>query len=399
MGRKNGSNPMDKRSIRHHLIPVVVWMLTLTAVVGLFCGRAQQVAVFGLVQGRTLNVATTCTGRIVGLKVKLYDQVQHGQTVAVMDIVPDNKDTEGDLKSQLETVTAKIQHLTAQLAPTQEKLLAEASLRESDRAKELRQFATDEDNARLRILELRAKIETDRMKAKVLEYNIAEDRKLVDANAILPAALEKVQMEHDTLQTTIRENDNLLGQAQKGLELAQDRRSAFSAMTMEHPSVDHALEVIRKEIGVEEKLMNEVSTRLSLLRSQQAFELKSPIDGIVSHITMDVGDVADANKPIVRITQLHPTEVLGYIDQSQADQVREGMVVELVRPGPPPAIARGQIISVGPMVERLPVQLCLHPNVPQWGRTFLVKAPAEMNLLVGEKVGIRGFSSKGGAAL
>ena len=399
MGRKNGSNPMDKRSVKHHLIPVVVWLLTLTAVAGLFYGRAQQVAVFGLVQGRTLNVATTCTGRIVGLKVKLFEQVQHGQTVAVLDIVPDNKDTEDELKSQLETVTAKIQHLTAQLVPTQEKLLAEASRTESDRAKELRQFATDEDNARLRILELRAKIETDRMKARALEYNVAEDRKLVDANAILPVALEKVQMDYDAIQTTIRENDNLLGQAQKGLELAQDRRSAFSAMAMEHPSVDHALEVIRKEIEVQEKLMNEVSTRLSLLRSQQAFELKSPIDGIVSSVAMDVGDVADANKPILRITQLHPTEVMGYVDQSMADQVHEGMVVEVVRAGPPPAIARGQIISIAPMVERLPLQLCLHPNVPQWGRMFLVKAPPEMNLLVGEKVGIRGFSPKGGAAL
>jgi len=73
--------------------------------------------------------------------------------------------------------------------------------------------------------------------------------------------------------------------------------------------------------------------------------------------------------------------------------------VELVRAGPPVMIAKAEIVSVGPVVEILPAQLWLHPNIPQWGRPFLVKAPVEMTLLVGEKVGIRGFSPKGRTAM
>lgn len=398
MGRKNGSNSLI-RAVKHHVIPVVVWTITLATIVGMFHSRSQQVAVFGLVQGRVLDVATTCIGRVTDIKVNLFDQVKQGQTVAIIDIVPDNKRTENELKSQLETISAQIQHLASQLVPTQEQLLAEASQTETARAKDLRQFATDEDGIRLRILELRAQIETDRMKAKTLEHDMALDRKLIDANAIMPTVLERLQIEYDALQTASQDKDGLLEQAQKNLELAQDRRATFSAMALEHPSVDHALEVIRKEIGVQEKLMNEVSTRMATLRSQQAFELKAPFDGIVSHIALAAGDVADVNIPIVKVAEAHPTEVLGYIDESLAGGVRDGMAVELVRAGPPAMIAKAEIISIGPVVERLPQQLWLHPNVPQWGRTFLVKAPVEMNLLVGEKVGIRGFLPKGRTAM
>jgi multidrug resistance efflux pump len=253
MGRKNGSKGVSKHSVTHHVMPLVVWGATLMLVMGLFYSRSQQVCVFGLVQGRVLDVATTCTGRVADVKVKLFDTVKQGQTVAILDIVPDNKDVERDLKAQLETISAKIQHLTAQMAPEQERLLTDASRMDSDRAKEIRQFATDEDNARLRILELRAKVETDRMKAKTLEGTLVEDRKLVDANAIAVAAMEKVQTEYETLQATIRENEAVLVQAGKGLELAQDRHAKFLAMAVERPSVDHALDVIRKEIGVQEK--------------------------------------------------------------------------------------------------------------------------------------------------
>jgi multidrug resistance efflux pump len=126
-----------------------------------------------------------------------------------------------------------------------------------------------------------------------------------------------------------------------------------------------------------------------VLGSQHTFELKSPYDGVVSHLALDVGDVADVNAPVVRIAQADPTEVLGYIDESQASQIREGVAVEVVRRGPPPAISRGEVVSIGPVVEQLPMQLWRSRNTPQWGRPFLVRASADMKLLAGERVGIR----------
>ena len=50
---------------------------------------------------------------------------------------------------------------------------------------------------------------------------------------------------------------------------------------------------------------------------------------------------------------------------------------------------RAEVVSVGPVIEQLPMQLWRSPNTPQWGRPFLVRASADMKLLAGERVGIR----------
>jgi multidrug resistance efflux pump len=325
----------------------------------------------------------------VSVNVKLFETVKRGQTVAVLDIVRDDKRIDEQLKSQLETITAEIGHLTAQLAPTREQILADVSQSETSRAKDLRQFASDVDDIRLRVLQLRATIETERMAAQTLDEDIATTRKLVDANAVVPDELKKLVQQYAAAQTSVQDSQTQLDQAQKNLESAQQRMASFVAMAVQHPSADSAMEVIRKQIEVQERLMNEVSTQLAMLRSQQAFELKSPFDGVVSSLALDVGDVADVNVPVLKIAQSDPTEVLGYIDESQASQIREGVAVEVVRRGPPAAIARGEVVSVGPVVEQLPMQLWRARNTPQWGRPFLVRASADMKLLTGEKVGIR----------
>ncbi len=390
MGRKNGSNVASKHSINHHLVPIIVWVATVVGVTGLFYNRSRQVVVFGLVQGRVLDVAASCTGRVVDVKVKLFDQVKQGQTVAIMDILPDDERSEEQvLKSELGTISAQIQHLAAQLTPTEQQMAAEATRNQSNWEENLRRFAMDVDGARLRVLELRTQIETDRMTTKTMDADIAISRKLVDANAIVPTELERLQLQAETVRTTIRDNEKLLDQAQRNLEVAQQRQAEFSKATIDRPSVDLALEVIRKEIGVQEGLMNEVSAKLAALRSKQSFELRCPFDGVVSTIAMAVGDVADPNAAVIRIAQASPTEVLGYVEESQAGQIRGGTTVEVVRRGPPAAIAHGEVISVGPVVEQLPMQLWRNPRTPEWGRPFLVRTPAEMNLLVGERVGIR----------
>jgi HlyD family secretion protein len=390
MGRKNGSNVASKHSINHHLVPIVVWAVTVVGVAGLFYHRSRQVVVFGLVQGRSLDVAATCRGRVMDVKVKLFDPVKQGQTVAILDILPDDQRSEEQvLKSELETISAQIQHLTAQLAPTQEQITAEARRNDSNWAENLRRFATDVDNVRLRVLELRAQIETDRMVAKTLETDIAISRKLVDVNAVDAGELAKLQAEDDRVQTSIKENGLLLDQTQKNLDLAQQRHADFAKTLLEHPSVDHALEVIRMEMAVQERMMDQVSTRLTALRSKQSFELKAPFDGVISAVTLEAGDVADVNACVARISQADPTEVLGYLDESQAGSLRGGASVEVMRAGSPPMIARGEVVSVGPVVEQLPAQLWRSRNAPQWGRPFLVRTSGEMKLLAGEKVGIR----------
>jgi hypothetical protein len=69
------------------------------------------------------------------------------------------------------------------------------------------------------------------------------------------------------------------------------------------------------------------------------------------------------------------------------------MAVELIKNGEPEKvqIERSKVTYVGPIIEQMPARLWQNPNVPQWGRPFLIAVHPKLQLIPGELVGIRGL--------
>jgi hypothetical protein len=166
--------------------------------------------------------------------------------------------------------------------------------------------------------------------------------------------------------------------------------------------VDSALEVIRKEAQVQEKLLEQ------LLVQRGQLSIKAPVDGIVIQIQANAniaalrrpgegilrrpGEVVLAGDPILTIAEREPAQVIAYAREDQVGWVREGMAVELVELAQSDGkaqVGHSQILRVGPAIEQMPQQLWRNPAVAQWGRPFLVKIPPGMTLVIGERVGIR----------
>jgi len=376
------------------LMPVLIWLAVLLCVVGLFYHRSQRFEVIGIVQGRVHQVAAPCDGQLKIVCVDLFDEVTKGQTLATLD--------DELVKAQMATIGAEIEHLMARLVPTQEQLLTEAANLETTHVADQRRFFVDVENADLRILQLRALIASDRitLEDRAVEVKVLQD--LVQQDAIAPYELQRAQVQHDRLAKKVEENEHLLEQARIDLEQAQQRRDEFLARQLQHPSVDSALDVIRKEAQVQEKRLEQ------LLVQRNSLVVKSPADGIVIQIQANAnvaalrrpgegilrrpGEIVLAGDPILTIAERQPTEVVAYTRENQVNWVREGMAVELVelaQNGGKAQIGRSQILRVGPTIEQMPQRLWRNPGVPQWGRPFLVKIPPGMTLVTGEKVGIR----------
>ena len=380
---------------KHQLVPVLVWLAVVVCVVGLFYRRYERFEIVGIAQGQVRQVAATCTGRLEGLPVELYSQVKRGQVVAVIDTVLDNE----PIQAQLASIAAEIEHLMAQLVPTQEQLLAEAANLETDRVADERTFAVNVEDARLRALELRALIASDRITLQDLAMEVKTLAYLVQEDAVGPYELERVRTQHEALAQKIKENERALEQAQEHFKQAQQRLAEFRRRQVQHPSVDSALEVIRKEAKVQERLMQELLARCDPV------QLQAPIDGMVipiptraneallrrpgERILTRPGEVVTAGDPILAIAGLQPSEIVAYVAENRMGQVREQMMVELVKNREPAQIARSQVVSVGPTIELMPQRLWRNPNIPQWGRPIVISIPAGMELLPGEMVGIR----------
>lgn len=392
--------------LRLHLLPILVWLGAVACVIGLFTRRVQRFEVLGMARGQVRQIAATCTGRLTDVRVNLFEQVDTGQTLAVIDTILDNEQLlEAELKSQLDTAIAEIEHLTAQLVPTQEVLLADEADREINRATEMRRFLVDADQAKLQIYELKAQIASDRVLLADLAAEVKITEALLEEEAVAPYELQKAKVQHDSLAKKVEENQRMLEQAERDLESAKQRLSDFSQRQLTHPSVDSALEVIRKEAAVQERLMDGLLKQLEALNSRRAVELKVPFDGVVipiqgqanqtilrrpgEDVIRRAGEVVRAGDTIFAVAELKPSEIVAYISESQLGLVREKTPVEIIKNRPPEQKARCEVTYVGPTIELMPEQLWHNPAIPQWGRPIIIEIPEGMELVAGEMVGIR----------
>ena len=375
--------------LRLHFFPVVVWLCALMCVVFLFSRRSKRFEVIGITQGQMSQIATNSPGRVVSVNVQQFDSVTEGQTLAVVNTVLDNEQLRSELQAQLATVLAEIQHLTTQLVPTQDSLLADEYDRENTRINDSRRFSVDVENARLEILRLKALIETDRISLEDLALEVKISQELVDQKVVPPYDLDKSRAQYNTLSKKIEENEKLLEQANSALEDAQKRQKEYLQFQPHNPSVEGALEVIRAAIRVEEKRMDEVLKQIESLDLREAVELKAPFDGIVSQVLRQPSEAVLAGEAILVVTNTEPENIIAYTNEEFINLIQEGLTVELIKMSDPARIAHSEVIYVGPTVEQLPTRLWQNPNVPQWGRPFLIEAPPDMELTVGEAVGIR----------
>jgi multidrug resistance efflux pump len=372
-------------------------MAALGCVITLFYQKSQRFDVLGIAQGHVRQIATTCTGRIKFVSVRLFEKVTIGQTLAVIDTVLENE----PYQAQLATIQAEIEHLTSQLTAVQDSYQAEETDRRLDYTSDKRRFAVDVENARLRILELTALLASDRILLGDLDMEFKISRQLLEEEVIEPYELEKARVYYESLSKKIEENERLLEQSKSDLERCIQRYDEYEQHTPYYPTADSSLEVVRKAVKVQEQLMNELLSRL------QPLELKSPINGVVIPIQANAnevslrrpgenvlrrpGEVVTAGEPLFAIAETAPRDIVAWVNEGQLDLVREGTLVELIKNSEPALIARSQTTYVAPLVEQMPERLWRNPAIPQWGRPILIEVPPGLELVPGELVRIRGL--------
>jgi multidrug efflux pump subunit AcrA (membrane-fusion protein) len=312
--------------LRLHLLPVLVWLGALVCVIGLFTRRSQRFEIIGMARSPVVRVSVNCPAKLKTVPVKLFEKVKKGQTVAIVDTVLDNEQPRIELQTQLDAISAEIVHLSAQLVPTQETMMAEKSDRVINRIARMRTFDIDIENARIKILSLRSQIASDQIVLEDLASEVKSTRDLVEQKAIAPIEQEKAQNQYNALAKKIEENKKLLEQAKSDLKQARQRRDEYAKNNPFNPSVDDALDVIRKKIAVQENLMKGVNAQLDALKARESLEVKAPIDGVVIPIQRQAneakmlrpgekiigrpGEVVTAGEPILAIAEATPGEIV-----------------------------------------------------------------------------------------
>jgi multidrug resistance efflux pump len=404
------NNHESKKYYMRHLVPVAVWFAVIVVVLWLFHVRSQRFEVIGIARGQIREVSSDSTSRIKEIPVELFQTVKAGTTVAVVDtLVASDRIREAELKTELAAARAEVEHLASQLVPTQETLLAEAADQEITRDNSSRRFAVDVESTRAKVIELRAAIAFDQVALADYAADLQGNRDLLEGKVIKQVELDRSKGRYDALASKIEENRKLLEQAQADLKQAEARRDEFNQRQLKHPSVDAAMEVIRKEIAVQEELINGLVQQFEALQGRRKVELTAPIDGVIvpvqtagrsgevlaqrpgEGVIRRPGEVVTAGDPILAVAEGAPTEIVAYVGEQMLGRMREGTPVDLIKTRTRPQMAKATVSRLGRTIELMPQRLWRSPTVPQWGLQIIINIPNGLELLPGETVGVRGL--------
>lgn len=96
------------------------------------------------------------------------------------------------------------------------------------------------------------------------------------------------------------------------------------------------------------------AARQTLELQAQDFELRSPLDGIVTRVAAHVGEIAFPGQPLLAVADLSRLDLTLYVPLADLDRVRVGQTLEVRPDSEPSRTFRGVVTAVNQQAEFTP---------------------------------------------
>lgn len=286
-------------------------------------------------------------GRLATLSVHVGQQVKAGEIVATID-----------------TVDLEIQRESARVAVAQAKADFDAQ--------DIVQRAAV---ARAELLVLRLKRNESRDKAELAALKEQADRlqKLAGQQLVQVREIEesKIRQAGVAAELALLEEAGREDLAGMGLTLKRGKTEEQVAVRLE----PYRQVVAQREVALK-----------AIERAIDEATIRARVDGVVSLVLHQPGDVVPAATEIVRITTGRPGIIIGWVPERMAASagVAVGREVKVRRPQMFSGGFSARIVDVSPEIEEVPIRARTSPVVPGWGRRVVLEAKPDRPLVFGE---------------
>jgi len=358
-------------------LSVVVWLLAVAGVVSILSDRAQHFEYGGFARSTPYEVSTSVDGSLESLAVDLYDQVESGQIVALLD--------GSELDARLATAEAVLEKLKTDLRASRVSLAAETTKEDLGWRRDLRNFEMDVESLRLDALGIEVSLAGDEAREQLAALAVARLEVLPIWSETRKTQLGDAQLRLRQVVDRRSSNQVLFEETRKALRSAKLRARAFkkNLSQTERASAPAILAPLQAAISVQARLLDELRVERDRLA------LRSPIAGSVSHVLSHPGQALLAGEPVVLVTRSYATEIVAYLPEQDPRIAKRRQTVMLARRSNPRVVAESVVLRISPTIEALPERLWKRPGVAEYGRSFVVAAVAKLALSPGEAVQVR----------
>ncbi len=364
-----------------------VWLAASAGAVAILSSRVAHVEYIGIASAIEHEVSVAGPGTVSDVLVRVYDDVEKGQLVAVLDD---------------RHVSATLAVAATQLDGLQRALDSALGVRGTagvlsadvvDWMSERRRFEVDVENRRLDAIALVVEIETDRVDEQRLRLKLERAEPLNAQGAISLDEYDDIRLTHAALVTRIDEKSLLLQRTREELAAATRRRDAYVGVVPDNAGrapvgagdQDPAyLAMLRGQIELQEKRVAEIATM------RAALTVRAPIAGRVAYLGARSGQAVDVGEAIATIARTDSSDIVAWLPEGDARKLDVGQAV-WVRSGEGMRLAESFIERVAPTVAVVPARLWRNPDYPEYGRAVVVAAVDGLDLVPGASVRVRFF--------
>lgn len=344
------------RLLRQRVLPVAVWCGAV-AIVVTFAGRSQvYIHATGIAEVREVPVASLTDGIIQAMSVDLFDSVEAGTVVALID--------DRIVRAQLDTAEVELERLQAELSASTDLIALDVRDRELDDLNRQRRFILNEETARLDYLDRVIQQEADKVALERLGIMLARQETLVKEQLTDVSTYDQIRLQHEALATKIKESEAAISIAQGQIDEAVVRKEAEQDQATDL-SVTNLLQPIIEGVRVQESRIKEI------LEHRKLLTLKAPLDGKISQVFHRTGETVMSGEPMLAITASESRRVLAYIDEVSARRIHAGTSVEIRSNDNPTKVVTTKVLKVGSAIEEFPVRFRRNAMMSQWGLPVL----------------------------
>lgn len=176
-------------------------------------------------------------------------------------------------------------------------------------------------------------------------------KKLVDIGAASREDLEQDTTKLRTAEAESREARNRLTRAEGLLEVSQETRSDLEQATNALQNAESERAAARQKLLLYGLPSNRIDSLRSVSQITSEIAVVSPVSGTVTSRAANVGEVVEANKEIVRVTDLSEVWVIAQVYEQQLSRITVGSGASVSSEAFPNRLFRGKVAYVDPKFD------------------------------------------------
>lgn len=345
------------RQLRLQYLPVVVFVAGVAAAAVIWTRWVAPPTLVAEVEAIRTDVRSTHAGTLSNVTVNFLQPVRAGQVIGQV-VITDPRVMEaslGVLRAELDAISVTMNPVIGQ-----------------------QRAALDYERLLLDLMKSRVDLAALQAQLFQAESTFSRTKPLHESKLVTDEKFEEIKNARDSLDAQVKAQTALVQRVEPGLQTFTSEGS--------NGQLPSPVQGLRAAINVQEEKLRLTEAQLSPI------PLTAPMDGIVTLIHRQSGEIVAAGEPIIQVSATHSDRLIGFLRQPLSLHLKPGTTVEVRTRTLQRQTASATVINVGQLLEPISPTLlaAMHlpiSNVPtEFGVRVIVAAPRGLTLRPGEQV-------------